>query len=78
MFGGTLKPLPIRLCRARTFLGQISFLRQRRLFRRPLYKDFVLKISVCLDMPENVIMNPNMNKLGSRLWRRIADLPYCG
>lgn len=55
MFGGTLKPLPIRLCRARTFFGQVSFLRQRRLFRRPLYKDFVLKISVSLDMPENVI-----------------------
>jgi len=51
-FEGSLKPVPIRLTRARTFLGQIAYKRKKRLFGSWHYDDFVFKISTMADLPE--------------------------
>ncbi|MBQ9285910.1 MAG: SprT-like domain-containing protein [Bacteroidaceae bacterium] len=54
-FEGRLKPLPVRLSRARSFLGKIEFKRKRQLFGSWKYSDFVLVVSSLLDLPETLI-----------------------
>lgn len=54
-FDGKLPPLPIRLSNARTFLGQLAYKRKRNLLGREVKYDFVLKISTCVDLPEEEV-----------------------
>lgn len=55
MFQGSLKPLPIRLSRARTFLGQLAYKRKRTFLGKWRYSDFEFRISTLLDMPEKLL-----------------------
>ena len=60
-FGGTLRPLPIRLSRARTYLGQIAYKRRRKFsllgWRQGgvEYYDFQFRISTLLDLPQEEV-----------------------
>ncbi len=54
-FGGKLPPLPIRLSRAKTFLGQLAYKRRKKLFAGEELYDFVLKISTRVDLPEEEV-----------------------
>lgn len=54
-FDGSLRPLPIRLCNARTFLGKISYKRTRKSDGSWDRHSFVLHISTKIDLPENVV-----------------------
>lgn len=51
-FEGKLKPLPFKLSNARTFLGQVAFMRDRNADGTWYYHDFVFKISNKRDMPK--------------------------
>lgn len=55
MFEGRLKPVPVRLSRARTFLGQLRYRRERTPFGTCRYKDFSLAVSTRLDLTERQI-----------------------
>lgn len=55
IFEGALQPLPFRLSRARTFLGQIKYTRRRRLLGGVRYSDFQFVISNATDLPESEI-----------------------
>lgn len=52
-FGGELLPIPVRLSRARSFLGQIAYRRERRFFGRDRNEGFVLRISTLFDLPQD-------------------------
>jgi len=52
-FGGELRPIPVRLSRARSFLGQIAYRRERRLFGPSRNEGFVLRISTLFDLPQD-------------------------
>ena len=54
-FEGKLPPLPIRLSRAKTFLGQLAYKRRKKLFGGEELYDFVLKISTRVDLPEQEV-----------------------
>lgn len=54
-FEGKLQPLPFRLSKARTFLGQVRYMRKRNLFGKWRYYNFVFTISSLIDLPENVV-----------------------
>lgn len=52
-FGSQLKPVAMKLSRARTFLGKCQYKKVRAPFSRKVtYTDFVLKFSVCFDLPQ--------------------------
>ncbi len=55
MFEGKLKPLPFKLSRARTFLGQVSCYRTRKWNGTWRYSDFKFVISNKLDREESLI-----------------------
>ena len=55
IFGGKLPLLPICMSNARTFLGACTFKRKRNWLGKTVLYDFKLKISKCLDLPENEI-----------------------
>ena len=63
IFGGELKPLPIRIVRARSFLGQIAFKRKRNLLGGWHYYDFIFKISIVLDQEENVVEDTILHEM---------------
>ncbi len=52
-FGGELRPIPVRLSRARSFLGQIAYHRERRLFGSNRNSGFVLRISTLFNLPQD-------------------------
>ena len=52
-FGGELRPIPVRLSRARSFMGQITYRRERRFFGRGRNEGFVLRISTLFDLPQD-------------------------
>jgi len=55
-FGGQLPPLPIRLSHAKGFLGKVCFTRRRQgLFGKYRNTDFVLRINVRIDLPQEVV-----------------------
>lgn len=54
-FEGKLRPLPVRLCSARTFLGQVTCRRERGTDGAWHYTDFTLRISTKIDLPEQVV-----------------------
>jgi predicted SprT family Zn-dependent metalloprotease len=63
MFRGSLKPLPIQLSRARTYLGQIAFKRRRTLTGGWHYHDFIFRISTLIDMPEQLVEDTILHEM---------------
>lgn len=63
-FGGTLPPLPIKLSHAKGFLGKITFVRKRQgLFRGYKNEDFVLRINVRIDLPEELVQDTILHEM---------------
>ena len=62
-FGGQLQPLPIRLSRARTFLGQVAYTRRRKLNGTWHYQNFEFRISTLIDMPENIVEDTILHEM---------------
>lgn len=53
VFGSCLPPIPVKLSRARTYLGRVQFRVRRNLFGRVTgCTDFLMRISVAYDFPE--------------------------
>lgn len=51
-FGSKLPPVPLKLSRARTFLGKCEFKKRRKPFSAKVqHSDFVLRISTSFDLP---------------------------
>lgn len=63
MFQGKLKPLPVRLSRARSFLGQIAYKRRRTLFGKWKYESFEFRISILIDMPEELLEDTILHEM---------------
>lgn len=61
-FEGKLKPVPIVLSNASTFLGRLCFVRKRVLGRVRL-SDFIIRISVRYDMEESVIIDTLLHEM---------------
>lgn len=55
IFNGALKPLPLRLSSARTFLGQLRYRRRRKWLGGWVYEDFQLVISAHKDLEERLL-----------------------
>lgn len=51
-FEGKLKPLPFKLSNARTFLGQVAFMREKNPDGTWHYYGFVFRINIKIDLPE--------------------------
>ena len=62
-FGGRLQLPPIRLSRARSFLGKVEFKRHRKLGGSYRYSDFVLVISSLLDLPETLVEDTILHEM---------------
>ena len=62
-FDGKLEPLPIQLSRARTFLGQVAYMRKRKWNGFWHYYNFVFKISVLLDLPEQEVEDTILHEM---------------
>lgn len=63
-FGGTLPVLPVKLSHAKGFLGKVTYTRCRQgLFRGYKNTDFVLRINVRIDLPENVIEDTILHEM---------------
>lgn len=54
-FGGELANLPIQICCARSFMGQVRYSRKSGLFGNRHYSDFVLRISNKFDLQQDVL-----------------------
>ena len=63
-FGGQLPTLPIKLSHAKGFLGKVTFVRKRQgLFGGYRNEDFVLRINVRIDLPEEVIQDTILHEM---------------
>ena len=63
-FDGQLPPLPIKLSHAKGFLGKVCFTRQRKgLFGKYRYTNFVLRINVRIDLPEEVVQDTILHEM---------------
>ena len=63
-FGGSLPPIPIRLSHAKGFLGKVTFTRRRKgLFQKYKNEDFVLRINVRIDLPEEVVEDTILHEM---------------
>ena len=63
-FGGHLPSIPIRLSHAKGFLGKVCYTRKRQgLFGGYRNTDFVLRINVRIDLPENVIEDTILHEM---------------
>ena len=63
-FGGALPTLPIKLSHAKGFLGKVTFVRRRQgLFGGYKNEDFVLRINVRIDLPENVVQDTILHEM---------------
>ena len=54
-FEGKLKPLPFRVVAARSFLGEVTYHKEKNPDGTWHYYGFIFKISTVIDMPENEI-----------------------
>lgn len=54
-FGGELPALPFRISSARTFLGQISYVKKRNRDGSWSYRDFTFRVSNRHDLPEPIV-----------------------
>lgn len=55
MFGGKLPPIPIKLSRAKGFIGACSYKKRRTLLGGVKCSDFTLRISTRIDLPESEV-----------------------
>lgn len=63
-FGGQLPPLPIKLSHAKGFLGKVCFTRQQKgLFGRYYNTNFVLRINVRIDLPEELVQDTILHEM---------------
>lgn len=62
-FEGKLQPLPIVMSRARSFLGQVGFVRKRNLNGTWHYYNFVFRISIVLDQEESIIEDTILHEM---------------
>ncbi len=62
-FGGKLPPVPMRLSNARTFVGQLACKRRRTLLGGWEYYDYVLKISIRVDLPEHEVEDTILHEM---------------
>ena len=63
-FDGSLPPLPIKLSHAKGFLGKVTFVRKRQgLFGGYKNEDFVLRINVRIDLPEDVVQDTILHEM---------------
>lgn len=63
-FSGLLPPVPIRLSHAKGFLGKVTFTRRKQgLFRGYRNENFVLRINVRIDLPEEVIEDTILHEM---------------
>ena len=63
-FGGTLPPLPIKLSHAKGFLGKVTFVKRRQwLFGPYRNENFVLRINVKIDLPEEVVQDTILHEM---------------
>jgi hypothetical protein len=63
IFEGKL-PLPrIRLTQAKTYVGRLSFKRQRTLLRKETYSDFTLSFSTLMDLPEQTVQDTVIHEM---------------
>lgn len=63
-FEGMLPPIPIRLSHAKGFLGKVTFTKRRQgLFGRYRNTDFVLRINVRIDLPEELIEDTILHEM---------------
>ena len=63
-FGGQLPHVPICLSHAKGFLGKLTFTRRKQgLFRGYKNEDFVLRINVRIDLPEELIQDTILHEM---------------
>lgn len=62
-FGGQLPTVPVRLTSARTYLGQLGFKRKRTLLGGTKNYDFVLRISIRTDLPEQEVEDTLLHEM---------------
>lgn len=62
-FEGKLQPLPFRLSSARTFLGQVAFMRKRNPNGTWHYSNFVFRISTVIDRPEREVEDTILHEM---------------
>ena len=63
-FGGTLPALPIKLSHAKGFLGKVTFTRRKQgWFGGYKNEDFVLRINVRIDLPEELIEDTILHEM---------------
>ena len=62
-FGGQLPMVPVRLTSARTYLGLLGFKRRRTLLGGTLNYDFVLRISIRIDLPEREVEDTLLHEM---------------
>lgn len=63
-FSGALPPIPVKLSHAKGFLGKVTFTRRKQgLFGRYHNEDFVLRINVRIDLPEDLIEDTILHEM---------------
>ena len=62
-FGGQLPQVRLRLSRARTFMGQLRYKRDRKLWFRTTYTDLIISISTYLDLPESEVEDTLLHEM---------------
>ena len=63
-FDGKLPPLPIKLSHAKGFLGKVTYTRRKQgLFRGYRNEDFVLRINVRIDLPEQEVEDTILHEM---------------
>ena len=62
-FGYSLKPVRIELMRSRTQLGQLRYMRRKKLFGGWRYDDFTLRITSVVDMDEALLEDTLLHEM---------------
>ena len=63
-FGGVLPTLPIKLSHAKGFLGKVTFVKRRQwLFGPYRNENFVLRINVKIDLPEELVQDTILHEM---------------
>ena len=62
-FEGKLKPIAIKMSRARKFLGQVAYMRKRNPDGTCHYYQFIFKISTAFDLPEELIEDTILHEM---------------
>ena len=63
-FGGQLPAIPIKLSHAKGFLGKVTFVKRRQwLFGPYRNENFVLRINVKIDLPEELVQDTILHEM---------------